>query len=526
MKDDQVRMTRRKFLKYAALSSMLFSIGNIPLWHNQWKLDSAAPALALPPREVFPRKPVVVDENKKPGNADWRVTKPAAGAIAGYASSTSVVAGETIRFYISTRTGGIKYRLDVYRLGYYQGKGARLHFTKSDLIGQAQGWWSKTEGRHGLPEPDPKTKLLHLEWKSSYSLKIPEDWVTGLYIVRMTDADGFQSYIPFLIRDEKYEHDFMVQSAVTTWHAYSAWGGYGYYGHYDEKTHEYVDYDTDRKKVAVAISYNRPYEQYHGSGDLYLEYPTVYWLESKGYDIGYVTNIDTHLSRVKWRPKGFISLGHDEYYSRQMRLYVEHLREQGVHLAYLGANNIFWQIRFEDEKGRILSNDEEPRFQICYKYRAIEEDPTQHRKLLTTEWRNLNEPENQLLGQMYDGLVYTGPDWVVSQPKHWLYKGLDVKEGDKVKHLIGWEYDSVKNHIFTPSNLEIIAASPLVNTTGETAVAHTTIYRYWTDAFVFDAGTIYWCFGLSNPWNDERGSVSEIIQGVTANLLDRYIQPT
>ncbi|MGE7272118.1 N,N-dimethylformamidase beta subunit family domain-containing protein [Brevibacillus panacihumi] len=520
----RIRISRRHFLKVAMLSGVMVTLGGIPFIHRNWKLAAAAPALAMPAPKKFPRKPMIAAENEKPGTANWRVTKPAAGQIQGYASATSVTGGDTLQLHISTQTQGQPYDLEVYRLGYYQGKGARQVFSKKGLTGQAQGWWSQQEGRHGLPEPDPETKLLDLGWKPSFELVIGEDWVTGLYVVRLTEANGYQSYIPFLVRDEQYEHDLMVQSSVTTWHAYSAWGGYGYYGHYDDETGEYLEYDDDPKNVAVKISYNRPYEQYSGSGDLYLEYPTVYWLESKGYDIGYVTNIDTHLGRVPWTPKGFVSLGHDEYYSRQMRTYVERLRDQGVHLAFFGANDVYWQIRFEDDSMQTDAGERrEPKLQVCYKYRAIEEDPVEQRKLLTTEWRKINEPENQLLGQMYEGLVSQGYDWVVSNPNHWLYQGLRVQKGEAVKGLVGWEYDTVTNDIFTPANLDIIAASPLVNTKGKKAEAHTTIYRYWTNALVFDAGTIYWCFGLANPWEDARGNVSEIIQGVTANLLNRFV---
>ena len=520
MNEEKDRITRRAFLKYTMLSGVLLTLGNIPVLHKKWMLATAAPAFAMPERKKYPRKSFIAEENAKPGHADWKVTRPAAGEIQGYASVTSVVAGEKLGLHISTKTSGRRYKLEVFRLGYYQGKGARLVFSKTGLIGQAQGWWSKQSGRNGLPEPDPKTKLLDLNWKQSFELTIQEDWVTGYYIVRLTEEEGFQNYIPFLVRDETYEHDLMVQSSVTTWHAYSAWGGYGYYGHYDDQTGAYIEYDDDPKNTAVVISYNRPYEQYYGSGDLYLEYPTVYWLESKGYDIGYVTNMDTHLGRVKWIPKGFVSIGHDEYYSRQMRQYVERLRDMGVNLAFFGANDLYWQIRLDGPSGEKA----EPRIQTCYKYRAIEEDPVLQRKLMSTEWRNIDEPESQVLGQMYEGIVDHPHDWIIDNPKHWLFEGLNVKQGDMVKGLVGWEYDTVADDIFTPANLEIIAASPLINTQGEKAVAHTTIYRYWTNSLVFDAGTIYWCFGLANPWEDERGTVSEITQGVTANLLNRFVQ--
>ena len=51
--------------------------------------------------------------------------------------------------------------------------------------------------------------------------------------------------------------------------------------------------------------------------------------------------------RVPLRHRVFLSVGHDEYWSSAMREHVEAARDAGVHLAFLGADACYWQIRFE-----------------------------------------------------------------------------------------------------------------------------------------------------------------------------------
>ncbi len=49
----------------------------------------------------------------------------------------------------------------------------------------------------------------------------------------------------------------------------------------------------------------------------------VRWLEREGYDVTYSTNVDTHTNaRILDRHKGWLSVGHDEYWTWQMRAHV------------------------------------------------------------------------------------------------------------------------------------------------------------------------------------------------------------
>ena len=72
----------------------------------------------------------IVCENQLPGNPDteWDVPAPATPNIQGFATDISVDQGQTVSFKIKSTTA---YHLDIYRMGYYGGLGARKVATDS-----------------------------------------------------------------------------------------------------------------------------------------------------------------------------------------------------------------------------------------------------------------------------------------------------------------------------------------------------------------------------------------------------------
>src|SRR5690242_9227658 len=77
-----------------------------------------------------PQHGLIRAENEKPGTTDWLLkntrvdprTKYRCPWIEGYCSACSVRAGETLAIMVSTNPPS-PFVLDVYRLGFYQGKG-------------------------------------------------------------------------------------------------------------------------------------------------------------------------------------------------------------------------------------------------------------------------------------------------------------------------------------------------------------------------------------------------------------------
>jgi len=191
----------------AHIGPLLLAVG---LW-----AAAAAPAVAQNP---------VVRENQKPGTTDWLVTRVEAAAanerndryrrqraIEGYVSRTSVRAGDTLTAFVSTSPAA-SYRADVYRLGYYGGKGGRLITKLGPFPGTPQ------------PEPvDGPQQLIEARWAKSFDIPIGGAWPSGVYVAKLTTIDrGLESYLIWVVRDAR-KADLMFQVSDLTWQAYNRW---------------------------------------------------------------------------------------------------------------------------------------------------------------------------------------------------------------------------------------------------------------------------------------------------------------
>ena len=80
----------------------------------------------LEDRTLLATNPIVA-ENQLPGNpaSQWDISGAGDPGIQGFATDISVNQGQTVSFKIKD-TKRHPYRIDIYRMGYYQGNGARL----------------------------------------------------------------------------------------------------------------------------------------------------------------------------------------------------------------------------------------------------------------------------------------------------------------------------------------------------------------------------------------------------------------
>lgn len=194
---------RRGFAHVALASGALFGV----LIAASQPLQAAVDRCAAPPNAI-------VAENCKPGNADWLISTYSPD-IAGYASATSVLRGETLDLFVTTDTA--TFDLLVYRSGYYGGAGARIVKAVHGVTG-------------GVQPPcfeDGKTGTTTCSnWKVSYALTIPSDWVSGIYLVRLVRPGGDgDNYVQFVVRDDESRSDILYQQSVTTYQAYNNYGG-------------------------------------------------------------------------------------------------------------------------------------------------------------------------------------------------------------------------------------------------------------------------------------------------------------
>ena len=460
-------------------------------------------------------------ENEKDGTSDWLLTNtrvdPATKYrcpwIEGYFSRTSVRAGEPLSIMVSTNPPS-PFLIDVYRLGYYGGKGGR-HVLR---LGPIQG---KTQ-------PDPSVseeRVRECQWEPAVTFKTPNNWLSGVYLGKLTaEREKIDSYVIFIVRDDR-RCDFLFQCSDTTWSAYNRWPDY--FSLYDDGTPPHNWY----VGPGIRVSWDRPYGKYRqifdvplsqGSGEFLLwEFPLAYWMERQGCDVSYISNVDTHTDPGGLlRAKAFLSVGHDEYWSLQMFQNVKSAIAAGVNAAFLSGNSCDGVLAFYPSSAgapdRIISR--------IGKFGSADPDI----KRYEGKWKQHGPDPAMLMGARTTFPYNGNADWTCVNDKHWLFEGTGMKNGDSIPGLVGWEHHGDPAGI---PQLEVLARGPVLAGGKPRGVEYTaTIYPGPRGNLVFNAATIWWSLGLSAPpgfllpnahGNGPRGEDSRV-QRITTNLFDRF----
>ena len=382
------------------------------------------------------------------------------------------------------------------------------------------------------PTPQPGEKNLHeCRWETSHSLTIPEDWLSGVYLGRLTtlpgpDAPYWQSYVIFVVEDDR-PADVLFQCSENTWQAYNSWPNrYSIYTHPKGNQGPWADVSFDRpygREAQYTGVVNDPLTV--GSGEfLPFEFPLAYWLEQHGYDVTYCCNSDMITPDRGLKCKTFISVGHDEYWDIRQFRSVEAMRDAGVNLLFLSGNSVCWVTPYRE------SSSGEPQ-RIIFRggpYGADQEYAV-NRERDHGPFPHRGPDEGLLMGARNVEPVNGGGDWVITKPDHWIFEGTNVRKGESIPGLIGWEYHGQPAEI---PGLEVVAGGTAwqggVNPQQWTA----TIYPGPKGNFVFNAATIFWAQGLSTPpghvlpwshWSRPHGP-DERVQRIMHNLLDRSVK--
>ncbi|GAC1401547.1 MAG: hypothetical protein NVSMB49_16270 [Ktedonobacteraceae bacterium] len=477
---------------------------------------------------------VIALENAHSGTTDWKIPNGlgSTGQIQAYAGTTSVLPGQKITFYVSTQIEGIHYAIDIYRLGWYKGLGGRLMGGQKGLVGRSQGYYYNST--HHLVNCstctiDTSTGLVEANWQASYTFNIPNSWTTGVYLAKFINEDGVQTYVPFDVRSSS-PSDYVAVTADTTYAAYNEWGGYSLYSSYD-KTHGLLR--------ATKVSFDRPYAGAFGSSQvLVYEDNAIRWLESRGYDISYISSVDVHTHSAQLlQHKVYLSLGHDEYWTKEMRDGVEGARDRGVSLAFFEADAAYWQMRFEPDS---LGNAD--RTIVCYKVQTnlhnLSYDPLYGKDNIrvTTLWRDplLNRPENALVGIMFSSDIQgrLGYPWELS-PKATspFLSGTGLQVGVSYGcDLVGYEWDKVFANGYTPMGLQVLGESPTIDVGKTHDVSNTTYYIASSGAMVFATGSIDWDYALdsyrydSDPLCTKQDTIVPGIQKLMITVMNALIK--
>jgi hypothetical protein len=465
-------------------------------------------------RAVAPRL-TVAEENQLPGTPNWLLQ---------------------VQLHVSTAPAA-RYRLAVFRLGWYQGLGARrilcIPSCSTDKPGSQQA----------VPAPDPATGLIAAGWPVSDTFTVPESWTSGYYVLELVLTSGPQAgtgtVVPLIVREPISEASaILVVAPVNTWEAYNVWGGKSLY----------ESRIGDAKSYAHEVSFERPYDPTSSpfQSPLYWEYPLVRFLERNGYEVSYTTDVDVDRDPTSLlRHRLVIVAGHSEYWTKGTFDAYLNARDAGTNLAFLGGNDGYWQIRYADADQSIVE------------WRTAAQDPDPDPAQKTVRFRDLSppRPECALTGIEWQGgwrlppgssptdgesstgtragPSYTVPASAVSNP--W-FSGTGFAPGSTLTGIVGYEWDAAAPGC-APSNLTVLfhyrgqptaTNRPPYERTFLSTNADAVTYTAPSGARVVSAGSIQFSWGLDGfaqqlhaPYPaDDRTPADPRLQRLMQNVFD------
>jgi hypothetical protein len=396
-----------------------------------------------------------------------------------------------------------------------------------------------TNGISGGQYPVPENASSHgCGWPASFRFILPDQWKSGYYQVLLRVADRGGPYVQRNRRTAEGECFFVVrpaqpgartkillQLASNTYNAYNNWGGFCLYS-----------FNARAKVQGHRVSFLRPPASQFSN----WEQPFVAWAESNGYVLDYCANSDLEFRPELLAPyKLVLSVGHDEYWSSEMRDHLEEFIGKGGNVAFFSGNTCCWQVRSEEGGQALVSWKQWFNLDPVY--------PSGDHRLLTTLWSHhlVNRPENQLTGvgflfggyhrshgQFMDGKA----SYTVHHPDHWIFEGTNLKRDDEFggkDTIVGYECDgcefTLENGLPVPTgrdgtqkNFTILATCPArwhpddafwYERFDPQRAGASVLGVYTRGGTVFTCGSTDWAHGL-------RGK-DPIVERITRNVLDR-----
>ena len=473
------------------------------------------PTAATFPGPVGTEARWVVQENAKPGTQAWKIplsNRP--NVIAGFANHDYATTGQKVTFYVTTPSP--TFTVVAYRMGYYQGLGARQIWTSPTYQGTKQASCLYTAGIN---------EVSCANWKPSFSLTLDPSFVQGDYLFKLIASTGEEDYVPLTIWEPHSHAAYLVINRTFVEEGWNYWGGYDFYQGLGSCTPTYPV--CNRARV---VSLDRPYNTGNGASDyLGSEYPLIRYAEQHGLDVTYVT--DTALDATPSAASGhkaILSLGHDETWSTPERQGVEAAYNKGTNVAFFGAAAVLRHVRMESSP---LGPE---RTEVDYRNSA--EDPLNgHGNPLDVTGNTFDNPptswsEIPFVGEIYAGFLNgaNNTPFVVSDASSWLMRGTGLRNGDKLGGVISSDIDHLDLSGGSSAQSDVVGHSPVplslaYTNQGDWNGVTYSDFVYHTNptshAGVIDTGTVNWIWAMDSCIATHPSCPDNKVQTITGNIL-------
>ncbi|KAI9005710.1 hypothetical protein DFJ74DRAFT_759737 [Hyaloraphidium curvatum] len=372
--------------------------------------------------------------------------------------------------------------------------------------------------------PVPEDASTHgCRWPSAFNLTVEEGWISSYYELRFRFADGTasspHSRCFFVVRPSGAKRaKILLAIASNTYCAYN--------DHLGKNVYEGPTQSSWLRPWAAGLLFKprgqpgrrvalldpsgtdvdmRTHVRYLRSNGLTswggsagfpnYEEDFTQWLHREGFDADFCTNADLEFHPEVLEGKSlYLSVGHDEYWSKGMRDTVEGFIARGGNVAFFSGNTSYWQVRLEGEP----LNGADGTTMIAYKQQwekdpILKEPGKQH--LVTSIWSDtlIGRPENHMTGVSFVRGGYSrirrrvpkgSAGYRIYRPEHWVFEGTRLEYGDELgaaATIVGYECDGVAMRIGkdgrpeptgedgTPASFKILGLAPAAPFTHATA---------------------------------------------------------
>jgi hypothetical protein len=449
----------------------------------------------------------------------------------GYPNDHSVFQGGSITLHISTNAPS--YYLQIFREGAQR---ELIHTIPADSFPAGQNYFQPGQG----------TNQSGCGWPAAYTLRIPDTWKSGPYIVKICApgdsgtvrinqatvyyyANLFVNEIFFTVKNRNPGQDTKILFCVAdnNYQAYNGWDGGGYY-------------DGNQSSA----SFRRPYGDFSGYCQGFHDWDQkfVRWAEKNGYVMDYCSEVDLNNDRsAQWvqNYKVVIQNGHSEYLTGDEWHCLANFQENyGGRFLIFSGNTGGGGCRFSGDGSLLYRSGGSP---PSITFGLSMQGNLQH-------WKKYND---------YPKFYYNTGDTGTGEKcgftvslqgaGHWVFAGTGLKPGDVFGYesrSIGYEMDG-RSYSYNGATHSMTTSGP---TPGTVVLAGNRyrglVSKYSTNTcmilfsrgskggFTFNEGNINWAYGLYLPqwerarWTNRMGSAVDTfdtdiyIQRITKNLLD------
>jgi hypothetical protein len=460
----------------------------------------------------------IVMENRLPGTSAWRIgANTSVTTVQGFANFVDATQGQLVRFYVTSTTPA--YRAVAYRMGWYQGLGAR------------QIWASPIET--GIEQPSctvaSTTNMVSCaNWTLSFVMRITPAFVPGDYLIKLVAGPRAASYVPLTISDPTSTATYVIMNRSLVEQGWNTYGGYSYYTGVGPCILDHISYPPCNR--ARVVSFDRPYDTGFGASDfLTNEYPLVQLCEREGLDVAYISDVTLDEDpNLLLHHKVLLSLDHDESWTYAERMAVQNAVNHGVNVVYFGAAAMVRHVRLQPSP--LGPNREEVDYRDSY------EDPLNGvgspMQVTGNTWESPPtdwSPVGQI-GEEYSGYLSPGitAPLVISDASSWVFKGTGLRDGSSLAGVVGSDFDHVIPTSATPSDIEILAHSPIPADDGTVSggtwdgVSYSDMI-YFTNPTsgggVIDTGNNVWIGDLRSCTSQNTDCAAPKLSKITNNIL-------